>query len=288
MKRRLVIVLLLLAASTAPAAPQPDRRGEPAGAPTVLELHGGRFVAEVTWRDFNGRKGRGRVVELEAASEAPGEVGLSSRDSAVLRFFEPDNWEVLIKVLDGRRINDRFWVYLAAATNVGYYATVTDTRCAQTRAYINPIGRAARAITDVDAFEPCERPSLPGCFEADGVLCLGEGGRFRVEVTWSDYMKKRGYAHEAVLPGAGPARSRNSGVFYFFQPANWEVLVKVLDGCSFNGHFWVFGAASTNVAYTLTVTDRVSGQVRTYTNPLGTTALAVDDTLAFATCGVRR
>ena len=62
------------------------------------------------------------------------------------------------------------------------------------------------------------------------------------------------------------------------------MLIKVLDGCEINNHFWVFFAAATNVEYTVTVTDTESGDVQTYFNPLGNVAEAVTDTVAFATC----
>ena len=62
------------------------------------------------------------------------------------------------------------------------------------------------------------------------------------------------------------------------------MLVKVLDGCGFNDRFWVFAAATTDVAYTLRVRDTDNGQVQEYTNPLGVASAAVTDTDAFATC----
>src|SRR5262249_59342682 len=49
-----------------------------------------------------------------------------------------------------------------------------------------------------------------------------------------------------------------------------------------NDHFWVFYGALSNVEYTLTVTDTVTGVVKTYQNPAGLFA-SVGDTLAFGT-----
>ena len=43
-------------------------------------------------------------------------------------------------------------------------------------------------------------------------------------------------------------------------------------------------AATTNVGYRLVVTDTESGQVRTYSNPLGVSSPAITDAGAFATC----
>ncbi|MEM9595842.1 MAG: hypothetical protein AAGD06_16340 [Acidobacteriota bacterium] len=118
--------------------------------------------------------------------------------------------------------------------------------------------------------------STGGDSGGDGVLLTGD--RFRVEVDWRDFDGGRGAATLAV-------RSPDSAVFYFFDENNWELMVKVLDACGVNGHFWVFAAATTNLEYTLRITDTANGTVKTYSNPLGTAAAAVTDTGAFATCG---
>jgi hypothetical protein len=69
--------------------------------------------------------------------------------------------------------------------------------------------------------------------------------------------------------GAGTAvpLTPDSGYFWFFNPANVELAIKVLDGRPVNGHFWVFYGALSNVEYTITVTDTQTGAVRTYRNP---------------------
>jgi len=113
-----------------------------------------------------------------------------------------------------------------------------------------------------------------GCVETPTARCL-QGGRFRAEVSWRDFQDRSG-------PGrAVPARSADTALFRFFDPANWELMVKVLDGCGSGGHYWVFASASTNVEYTLTVTDLETGAARSYDNPLGQVAETVTDTSAF-------
>lgn len=115
--------------------------------------------------------------------------------------------------------------------------------------------------------EPC------GPFE----LCL-HAGRFRVTISWIDFLEQTGHGQPL------PFSSNDSGLFWFFDAANWEMLVKVLDGCGTNGHYWVFAAATTNVAYTLTVTDTSTDESVFYRNPLGQASPATTDTMAFATC----
>ena len=61
-----------------------------------------------------------------------------------------------------------------------------------------------------------------------------------------------------------------------------EPLIKVLDGCALNGHVWVFGASTTNLAYAIRVTDTVTGEAREYRNEPGMPARAIADATAFA------
>ncbi|HEX2163268.1 MAG TPA: hypothetical protein VHM02_04915 [Thermoanaerobaculia bacterium] len=112
-----------------------------------------------------------------------------------------------------------------------------------------------------------------GCAPSETALCLA-GGRFRVEVDWA--------AGGNAGPGrVVPAGADDSGLFWFFDPANWELLVKVLDACAVNGHRWVFAAATTNVAHVLRVTDTASGQEWRSEHPGGAAAPAIADTAAF-------
>ncbi len=421
-----------------------------------LCLAGNRFRFALDWRDHRGNTGSARAVP-----QGTGESGL-------LYYFNPDNWELQVKVIDACTYNDRFWVFAAGTTDVEYTLRVTDELAGVTRTYFNPLGNAAAAITDTAAFATCDSGTTPAArsawelpaaaFDAaalaaassagalstplrtaadtgsgagaapgkDGELpyvlvglgdkCLdvegggtadgtpvnlfachrgpnqrwqfewdcgyggcsedfeiqGHGGnclqpgeetpsgrtplvmapcggeedrwldvgifperlrlvhaqsgrcadveggstadgtpvnlfecheganqiwkylqvrcfsnpvqrclnqsRFEVEVEWRDFAGDTGLGR-AVSHG-----SADSGLFWFFTPENWEMLVKVLDGCGINGYHWVFAGATTNVEYTLRVTDTETGQVREYFNPLGRSAPAITDTSAFATC----
>ena len=103
-------------------------------------------------------------------------------------------------------------------------------------------------------------------------LCMN-GNRFRAEVSFVvDGVRRT--AQAVSLTG-------DTGAFWFFDPANVELIVKTLDGRGLNGHFWTFFGALTNLEHTLTVTDTVTGAVRVYQNPAGKFASA-GDTMAFA------
>jgi hypothetical protein len=113
------------------------------------------------------------------------------------------------------------------------------------------------------------------CQASDRAACL-QGGRFRATVTWKDFQGATGDGKAAA------GRSVETGLFYFFERKNWELVVKVLNGCIQNGFFWVYGSASTDVEYSLTVEDLEMGTSKTYSNPLGQPSKAITDSTAFA------
>ncbi len=115
------------------------------------------------------------------------------------------------------------------------------------------------------------------CFPSPTALCLNDD-RFQVEVEWRDFFGQAG-------TGVGIELTDDTGTFWFFSPANVELVIKVLDGCfdPFNT-FWVFAGGLTDVEVDVTVTDTLTGEVRTYGNTLGTAFTPIQDLAAFATC----
>jgi sugar lactone lactonase YvrE len=116
------------------------------------------------------------------------------------------------------------------------------------------------------------RPAAAPCADGPETLCL-LGSRFAVTATW------------ATATASGPAQAvpltGDTGYLWFFDPANVEAVVKVLDGCALGGHFWVFAGGLTDVAVKLTVTDSHTGAMRTYENPQGKPFAPIQDTAAF-------
>ncbi len=93
------------------------------------------------------------------------------------------------------------------------------------------------------------------------------GGRFQVEVGY-DTGSADG-AGQVMTFGGQRAESDQSVFFWFFDPANFEMGVKMVDACSFNDSFWIFASGLTNVEYTITLFDTFTGQARPVRNPLG-------------------
>ncbi len=112
----------------------------PLGAQSV---QGGLFCIVVFARTQDGTRTFGKAV------------GHRSDDSALFWFFSVSNWELMIKVLDACRINDRYWVFMSATTNVEVDVEVTSFLGDWAfKTYHNPLGRAFETVTDTEAF-PC-------------------------------------------------------------------------------------------------------------------------------------
>jgi hypothetical protein len=236
-----------------------------------LCLGGGRFRVEVDQRNPYPPLGEGigRAVPLTA-------------DTGAFWFFHPDNLELMLKVLDGRVVNDHWWVFSAGLSTVEHWIMVFDGATGeQALSHNRPFELASRADTaafpsaagaapagglrlaahgpdDAAAEAPEVAPEIPAC-DDPAVLCLHDD-RFALRIAW----------HDPRSGDAGPGLPRpitaDTGSFWFFHPANLEVMVKVLDGRPVDGHWWVFAGSLSDVEYTLEVIDRASGLVRRYEN----------------------
>ena len=262
----------------------------------TLCLRDSRLEVRMGWWTADGERGRGQAVDAGA------------KDSGLFHFFDPENWEVLIKVLDGCAINGRMWVLGASTTDLGYWIRVTDTLTGEWQRYWNEPGQPAPAIVDVKAFSracgaaaaagaPSEAgegaapgrlsasPEASAADAAHGITGEAEAGgtalrllnrRFRATVSAVAPDGKRREGRVA------PVGTDKAGLFYLFDPENWEVLFKVLDGCGINGHYWVLAASATDLGLDLRVEDTVTGKFETYGTEPGRPAPAIVDTEALA------
>ncbi|MCB1007734.1 MAG: hypothetical protein KDB94_02445 [Acidobacteria bacterium] len=112
---------------------------------------GGRFKVEGFAFDFQTPPNQYAMT----IAQVNGGENLSD-DSAVFWFFEADNWELLIKVIDACSPPfNAYWVYYAATTNVEFHVTVTDTLSGLSKTYDSVAGPPAPAVTDTNAFATC-------------------------------------------------------------------------------------------------------------------------------------
>lgn len=109
----------------------------------------------------------------------------------------------------------------------------------------------------------------------DDPIARLQDGKFEAQVRWTDGQGGQGIGRPVAVG------SRQTALFSFFDRDNWELMVKVLDGCAINGHYWVFTAASTNAGYELEITPNLGNGMWQRTHPPGLNAPAVSDIMAF-------
>jgi len=103
-----------------------------------------------------------------------------------------------------------------------------------------------------------------------------DGGRFLVTAEWQSPTGS-GPGHPVPLTG-------EAGYFWFFDPANVEVIVKLLDWCPAGG-ITFFAAGLTNLDVSLTVTDQLTGLSKSYVNPQGAAFQPIQDELFTCSSG---
>ena len=107
-----------------------------------------RFKVKIDFSTTSGGGASGAAKAISLAEKGIGRGGL-------FWFFSADNPELVVKVLNGCAVNDRFWVFCSAATDVGLTLTVTDTETGHTFVRTNPDHHPVDTVQATDAL-PCQ------------------------------------------------------------------------------------------------------------------------------------
>ena len=265
-----------------------------------------RFEARVTFETTQGSmpSGPGRAISLAS-------LGIPS--GGVFWFTNSTNPEMLLKVLNGCAFNNHYWVFYAAGTNFALLTEVVDTVTGASWVRTNADRTQAPPFGDILAFpcagQPVVANAAPGgeleawndgpralarldldpreaCTPNPATLCVDDqpgDRRFEATVFFSTTQGNQptGFGTAIPLSSVGVP---SGGIFWFTNPENPEMLLKVLNGCAFNGHYWVFYAAGTNFALEVEVTDTVTGSTWLSLNPDRRQAPPIGDIVAFP-CG---
>ncbi len=220
--------------------------------------------------EFQGIEGQSAAVRVERSKGSTGAVSVQVSTSDLSARAGEDytattvtlNWAagdrssktVQIPIADDSKTEGNETVHLTLSNPTGG-ATLDDEHDEATLNILDDDGQTSNCVADDDT----------GCLS---------GNRFKVEVHWRTQDGTAGVGHITEI-------SPDSAVVWFFNVDNKEMLVKVIDACSL-GNYWVFFAATTNVDFTVEVTDTVTGVVKEYKNPANNPAAPVQDTFTFA------
>ncbi len=274
------------AGSAPPPPPPPPGKCTPGTA--TLCLAGGRFQVQATWQNqFNDTSGQAMALPR-------------TDETGFLAFTDPTNVELIVKILD---LDGTFKVFYGELTDLHFTLTVSDVATGAVKTYTNTAGdcgaidetgfkdAAAKLAlaggsgrsTAPGTAAPAALPPATAVLEPAAALGLAAPGRCRPSSSTLCLMNDRfALGMQWSNPGNGtsgngsavPLKSDLSGAFYFTDPADLELVVKVLD---LGSRIAVFYGTLSDLEYTLTVTDTTSGQVKSYHNPAGNYCGGRDD-----------
>ena len=110
--------------------------------------------------DLDGYQVYACVETPDGARRRAWDYRLEADQSALLYFFDRDNAEVLIKVLDGCAINGHRWVFVAPVTDLAFNLVV-ESPDGQRWTHTNRLGVTADTMADTSAF-PCASVAASG------------------------------------------------------------------------------------------------------------------------------
>lgn len=281
----LTIICWFVAYSEAEATGQrrPTSTGE-APAPNLKVTVDGRLLI-LSWASVPEATSYKVLFASFGGANGYAELDVGSKTAIALDFDRPETLKVFEKKIGSGNLREGLGVYVAVQpyegsrtlglSNVEYAILGGEGQDAapgrKQRAAAPPItalGVTREALTlPVREVNPCTGLNIP-CVD-QYTLCL-LNGRFQVRINWVNYNDN--------TTGRGIAihLSGDSGYFWFFSDTNIEVVVAMLNGCAVNGNFWVKYGALTDVEYHMTVTDTVTGRVKTYDNPAHNLASVID------------
>ena len=134
---------------------------------STLCLNNGRFKVTAT--------------RVAAGTTAHAQSVTLTGESGYFWFFHPDNVELVVKILDGRPVNGKFWVFYGALSNVQYTIDIRHVLddWFQWPVYENPLGHFA-SVADIDAFVPPD-PALCICPAGISAVCGRDGKTYSNE-----------------------------------------------------------------------------------------------------------
>jgi hypothetical protein len=114
---------------------------DPSDGTTFCLASRGRFQVQAYWRSANGSPLTGQALPL-------------TRKAGVLSFFSPEGGDpdIVVKIVDGRRVNGFFWVFIAGLTESAFEISFTDTVTGKVKQYSNEPGQLA-SVEDLTAFQ---------------------------------------------------------------------------------------------------------------------------------------
>jgi hypothetical protein len=210
----------------------------------TLCMDQGRFAVTANWiNQYNNTSGSAGAI-------------LGTDEAGYFYFSAPSNVELMVKVL---QLGNVFKVFYGELTDLDFTLSVSDTHHHTAHSYHNTPGNCGGIDDNAFAAAGAGPKRGGGCLPSGGTLCL-LNGRFAIKVSWSN--PGNGTSGTA----SGKQFSNEVGTFFFTDPANVELMTKLIEFPDRIAFFW--GALS-NLPYSIAVTDTESGTRKVYQSTAG-------------------
>jgi hypothetical protein len=255
--------------------------------PNTACLLGGRFEVTGTMENFANPP---KDFPLRVMDFPGGRA--ESEQAAFFDSFTAGNFEIGVKMVDGCTLpandpNRAFWLFVGGLTTADTLVRVEDTAGGDVYEWTNPRNALPQTLADVQAFA-CEGgpPPAGACVSGANQACLLD--RFLVTGTMQNFANppKEFPLRVMEFPGSR-AESAQAAFFDSFKEGNFEVGVKMVDGCGLPAGnatraYWLFTGGLTSAYTQLQVRQVSSGEIVVWENPKGILPTATANTAAFA------
>lgn len=259
-----------------------------------------------TWHRLDPLLEGGSLTDVAVDPHDPDVVLVASSNPEGLVYRSADGgdtWAPASAGLDGVSLYDLAFdpltpgLVVAAASGDGVYRSVdggttwepwpdTPDDWFAHQVVFDPRGRVFARVSGRGVYSPVALTQAEPCRPDAHTACLFDG-EFEVSgATWDfGFPPAERPLRVMAFPG-GRAESDQAVFFESFSPGNFEIGVKMVDGCGLEpGHpnraYWVFAGGLTNTESEVVIEDTATGAVYRWHNPAGRFPRSVGDTGAF-------
>lgn len=225
-----------------------------------------------------GQTATGRVSVDSCESDGLYGVGYSFNGTAGARITisgtSPD-FGATIAIADGRSGNSTIHAVNAVSTR-GATATISNFTLPYTGPYIILITPGVRFTFGNYSLTLSCTTSNTNCTPSATAVCL-LNGRFRVSINYLNQFANPPQPGTFVAARLDSSASNpDTATFGLSDPKAVEVVVRIVDARPFAPRFDIYYGGLTDLEYTVSVTDTVTGRAKTYRNPPGVVGGGVD------------
>ncbi len=209
-----------------------------------------------------------------------------SEQAAFFDSFKQGNFEIGVKMVNGCGLaNGAYWLFAGGLTTADTVVRVLDTVTQEVYEWTNPRDNLPQTLADTSAFDCGGGAPAPGaCTSGSHQACLLD--RFLVTGVMQNFANPPVDFDLRVMDfPSSRAESDQAAFFDSFKEGNFEIGVKMVDGCNLppgSRAYWLFAGGLTTAKTQIQVRQVSTGEIVEWTNAKDNLPRSTADTAAFA------